>query len=1043
MMKRLLTTLLVFCVYSNIYAQNKTVTGTVISKDDNQPLPGVSVKVEGSRTIGTQTGVDGKFKLAVPANAVLVFTFIGYTEQKLPVADQSNIKVMLESESKALNEVVVTSFGIQRDRKSLGYGVSQLKAEDIRKAPVADITNALAGKVAGVQVSGTGGGFGSSNVTIRGFSSISGSNQPLYVVDGVPIDNGGGSNSVNQGIASSSRVSDINPEDIESMSILKGAAATVLYGSRAASGAILITTKKGKKGTKSQVTFVSNTAIGTVNRFPDYQNEYAQGDKGIYGTAAAPNSWVARTTSWGPRIAGQTVKNILGQDVTLQAYPDNVKDILQHDLQLDNTLTMSGASDVYNYRVSYGNNYERGLVPGNVLKKNTFSLNAGAVITPKFRVNTSFSYINNMSNRTQAGNQGGNPLWRAIYMPRTYDATGLPVTDVNGNQIWVTSSEENPYWAINHITYQQDLNRFYGNLSLKYDFTSWLNADLKIGSDVYSNNTIGFDDKGVRSNGNTASAGAGGLVDSRNSTRNFNSYFTLNANRKYGDFSLMATVGNEIISNYSSQLSTTGKSITVPGFANLANFTTITANDSYSQLRTIGFFGDFSVDYKSYLNLNLKAREDLPSTLNQVNRSIFYPAAAISFIPTEAFPELKGKVLTSAKIRGNIGEVGKGAAVYQTRTNYGTAGASDGFGSTGVTFPYNGLAGFTYSNTAGNPDIRPEFTTEIELGTELNFFNNRLSIDGSVYKRFSRNLIFSVPVPNSSGYSSRVANAGKLTTKGIEFLLSGTPIKARNFSWDASINFTSFKTMVTELAPGVTLLTLGGFTSPNVQAGVGQEYGLIYSNMYVRNAAGQMIIKANGLPSATSTVGVVGNPNPKFTTGMTNTFNYKSFSFSFLLDFKYKGDLLSRTLGDLRINGVAKETAQYNRFNADGTVATPYVFAGVKAAGTPNATAVSAQDYYSLSGKYVAWEGYVLDATYLKLREATFSYNFPKQWVSKSRVLSGLQISVYGRNIWTYAPHFPDLDPEQNLTGVGNTRGLEFGIQPVARTFGATIRATF
>ncbi|SDM31041.1 SusC/RagA family TonB-linked outer membrane protein [Pedobacter antarcticus] len=1042
-MKRVLLVFMVlFTCYSVADAQTKKITGTVIGQDDNQPIPGASIKVEGS-TAGTVTDGKGNFSLQVPQNSTLVISFIGYSNKTIKVTGDSNYKILLGEDSKKLEEVVVTSFGIARDKKTLGYGVSKVSGESLTKSPTPDITNALAGKVAGVQISGSGGGFTSSNVTIRGFSSITRSNQPLYVIDGVPIDNGGGANTVNAGVASSSRASDVNPEDIESINVLKGAAATVLYGSRAASGVILITTKKGKKGGRSQVSFTSNTTIGVINRFPEYQNEYAQGSQGIYGSADKPNDWVARATSWGPRIAGQKVKNILGEEVALQAYPNNVRDILQSSAAFDNNINFSGADEKYDYRVSYGNNTQDALVPGNKLYKNTFSVNLGGKITEKFKINTSFSYINNRSNRTQAGNQGANPLWRAIYAPRSYDVTGLPVTDAAGNQVWYSSSEENPYWAIDHVTTKQELNRFYGNLNLKYDFTSWLAADLKVGADVYTNSFVGFDDKGVRSNGNTSSAGAGGVIETNDLTRNLSSYFTLTANKTYGDFNLSATVGNEVLSNYYKYSAATGRSITLPGFSNLKNFTTFNAEGRYEQIRSMGVFGDVSVGYKSYLNLNLKARNDFSSTLVKEYRSIFYPAIALSFVPTEAFPELKSNFLTSAKIRANVGEVGKSAGVYQTGTYYVTAGASDGFSSTAVNFPYNGLAGYTYSNAAGNAAINPEFTREIELGTELAFFNNRLSLDFSVYKRDSRNLIFGVPVPPSSGFTSQVKNAGKLSTKGLEFLLAGTAVKTNNFTWDASLNFTTFRSVVKELAPGVTMISLGGFTSPNVQAVAGQQYGLIYSNMYLRDDQGRMVIKANGLPQATAAVGQVGNPNPKFTAGLSNSFTYKDFNFSFLLDFKYKGDILSRTVGDLRINGVAKETAEFDRFNADGTVSKPYLFEGVHADGTPNTTNVSAQDYWGLSGKYVAWEGYVLDATYLKLREATFSYNLPSKLLERTKFISRLQISIYGRNLLTYAPHFPHLDPEQNVLGVSNARGLEFGIQPVARTFGATIRATF
>ena len=1043
MMKKILLLFFVLITsFTLVNAQNKMVTGTVTGKDDNRPVPGVSIKIEGTN-IGVITDADGRFAIKAAVGSHFNVTSIGFANQRILITANNDYKVLLEEENKNLQEVVITSFGIQRDKKTLGYGVSTLNSESLTKAPTPDITNALAGKVAGVQVSGSGGGFASSNVTIRGFSSITRSNQPLYVIDGVPIDNGGGNNGINTGVASTSRVADINPEDIESMSVLKGAAATVLYGSRAASGVILITTKKGKAGTKNLVSLASTTTLGSINLFPAYQNEYAQGINGIYGDATNPFGWVARSTSWGPRIAGQSVKDIMGNTVTLQAYPNNVRDILQNTTSFDNNLSFSGASETFNYRVSYSNSTQNALVPGNKLDRNNFSINAGANITNKLKLTTSFSYVNNKSNRTQAGNQGANPLWRAIYAPRSYDISGLPVTDAAGNQIWYSTAEENPYWSIDHITSNQELNRFFGNMGLKYDFTSWLQADLKVGVDVFSNNFTGFDDKGVRSNANTASAGAGGLTESQNLTRNLSSYFTLSANKTYGVFNLSATLGNEILSDYGKSINATGRSITIPGFANLRNFTAFNAAGNYVQTRLMGVFADLSVGYKSYLNLNLKARNDFSSTLSKANRSIFYPAVALSFVATDAFPSLKGNLLTSAKLRANVGEVGKGASAYDTGTYYGTAGAADGFSSTAVIFPFNNLAGYTYGNGAGNLDIMPEFTREIELGTELSFLNNRISLDFSVYKRDSRNLIFGVPVPNSSGFSSITKNAGKLSTKGLEFLLSATPVKSSNFNWDMGLNFTTFKSVVKELAPGVNLISLGGFTSPNVQAVSGQQYGLLYSNMFLRNSQGKMIIKDNGLPQATNEVGAVGNPNPKFTVGLTNSFTYKDFNLSFLVDFKYKGDILSRTIGDLQINGVAKETAEFGRFNADGTVAKPYLFDGVKADGSPNTTYVSAQDYWGLSGRHVAWEGYVLDATFLKLREITLAYSLPKSFLASTKFISKLQISVFGRNVLTYAPNFPHLDPEQNVLGVGNARGLEFGIQPVARTFGATLRATF
>ncbi len=1017
-----------------VNAQQTTISGTVLSREDNTPLAGATVKVNGAPD-ATQTDAEGRFKLKATKGATLVISLVSYATKTIVVTDELHYQVLLEPSTRQLDSIVVTSFGIKRDKKTLGYGVSSVKADEIRRAPVSDLTNALAGKVAGVQVSGTGGGFSSSNIIIRGFTTFTQSNQPLIVVDGVPIDNSGGGNSVNTGVSNTNRTADINPEDVESMSILKGAAATVLYGSRAASGAILITTKKGKKGTGSRLALSSNIGVGAINRFPKFQNEYAQGDRGIYKNNVSG--------SWGPQINGQTVTNWFGKQDTLRAYPNNVHDILQHSITNQNDISFTGASDKFSYRLAYGNGSESALVPGNKLNKNNFSVNLNAVVNPKLRVGAFLNYTSNISDRTQAGNQGSNPLWRGIYTPRSYNLSGLPYEDAYGNQLWF-AAEDQPYWAIAHVKYHQEVNRIFGNMNLTYDFTPWLHADLKVGADVYSDNNQGFDDKGIRGNGNTSSAGKGGLIDRQNLVRNINSYFTVSGDRKLGEhFNLTATVGNEIIVNYARSLSATGLEIVVPGFSNLKNFVNYNTADSYTRLRTTGFFGDVALDYNNYLTVNLKARNDFSSTLTQSNRSIFYPAVAVSFVPTQAFPALKGKVLSSAKIRANIGEVGKGATVYSTKTYYVKASAGDGFGSTGISFPFNGLAGYTYSNSAGNANITPEFTREIELGGEFGFFNNRLFIDASVYKRDTRHLIFNVPVPGSSGFTSVTMNAGRLSTKGIELMVSGTPIKSTNFRWDASLNFTSFRSTVKELAPGVNSISIGGFTSPDIELIPGEEYGQIYSTAYKRNSNGQMIIGTDGLPIVDNGVKNIGNPNPRFSMGLTNSFTYKGFSLSIQVDGRYKGSILSRTIGDLRINGVSAETAKYPRFNSDGTPNKPFHFDGVLENGQPNNINVTAQDYFSTKGKYVAWEGYVLDASYIKLREVNLSYTLPASLLARTKFISAVQVAVFGRNLLTYAPHYPDLDPEQNLLGVSNATGLEFGIQPVARTIGGSVRIIF
>lgn len=1012
------------------FTQN-SISGRVVNAQ-GLPVVDATITVIGT-TNSTLTDGKGDFTLtAVPSSAKLRVTHLSYMAKDVSLDGNRPLNIILSDQTESLDEVVVTSFGIQRDRKTLGYAVAAVKSDELAKAPTTNVTSALAGRLAGVQVSGSGGGFSGPNITIRGFSTFTGSNQPLYVVDGIPIDNSGGDNTVNTGVINSSRVSDINPQDIESINVLKGAAATVLYGSRAASGVILITTKKAKKGSRNQISFGTNTAIGMVSKMPSFQNEYAQGSNGIYNNSV--------TGSWGPKIAGQEVVNWFGEKEPLQAFPDNIRDILQNSVNSVNDVSFMGSNEKYDYRVSYGYTLETGLVPTNELKRNNISANFSSQLFEKLKMGTSFSYVNNISDRTQGGNQGANPLWRGIFTPRSYDLTNKPFADAEGNQLWF-ASEDHPYWSIENIKYHNEVNRFFGNLNFQYAILPWLSADLKIGTDLFQMQVKGFDNKGIRSNGNTSSAGAGGLMDRSTITKNVNSYFTLTANRELSEkWNLLATVGQELISNNRNVLEATGLGIVLPDFDNQSNFLTYNTIGTITKDRSIGVFGDLVLDYKNFLSINVKARNDFSSTLAKGNRSIFYPAAAVSLVLTDAFPSMKSSTISMAKLRANVGEVGKGTEPYTTNTYYARSSASDGFISTLVSFPFQGLAGYTLNNRSGNVDLRPEFTREYELGMEWSFFNGRIGFEGSVYKRDTRNLIFAVPAPASSGFTTVITNAGRLSSKGLEMLLNLVPVKNDNLQWQSSFNFTTFKSTVEELAPGVSNISIGGFTSPNVRLVAGEEYGQLWSNAYLRNEQGQMIINSNGLPKPTSVVQKVGNPNPKFTIGWSNNFAYKDFSLSFLLDFKYKGDIMSRTIGDLRIQGVAKETADFDRIDATGNVTKPYLFEGVYEDGTANSTYVSAQQYYSLQGKYVAWEGYVLDATFVKLREANISYRLPDRLLKRQNLIKGVNVAIYGRNLFTYAPNFPHLDPEQNLLGISNARGLEFGFQPTSMTIGGTVR---
>lgn len=1029
------------------FGQQKTVTGVV--KDETGLLPGVTVTNKSDRK-SSATDFDGKYAIKADEGDILTFSFVGYSTKSIAVSQSNKIDVVLTNDAKVMEEVVVAAFGIQRDKKSLGYSNSKISSTELTAAKSINVSNMIAGKVPGIRVSGTGGAFTGSSIIIRGFTTFTGSNQPLYVIDGVPIDNSGGGTQLQRGSSQSNRAIDINPEDIEDIVVLKDASSTALYGSRGASGVILITTKKGKKGDSGTVTFTSSYNNGVVNRLPTYQNEYAQGNLGNLtqaniGSIVTPGGGFVG--SWGPRIAGQSIINSFGQPEKLQAYENNVKDIFQEAYSFQNNLSYTAGTEKSSFRIGLGNTEESYVLDNNKLIRTNLTFSGNTQVSDKFSVGTSFTYTNTTSRRTLQGNQLSNPLFRAYFTPRSYNLSGLPFEDATGAQTYF-GGEDNPYWSIKNNGYSDKVNRLLGNFNAKYNFTKNVNLEFRIGSDFYNLQSKGFDEKGNRGGGFTGSGGTavGGIIDNMTNVHNLNGYLTLNANKKIGDFSVTGTIGNEYVSTYRYDQTITGLGLVIPGFSNIKNALTYNPVAETNYTKLFGVFGDVVVEYKKFLSVNVKARNDWSSTLSPGNQSIFYPAASASFVLSEAIPVIKldGKI-NLIKFRASTGEIGKGAPAYSLESYFVQASASDGFGPN-IAFPYNGLAGFTQSNTSGNKNLTPEFTKEVTYGVDLAFFNNRLKFEGTTYIRSTRNVIISVPVSPAAGVTNVILNAGKLSTKGVEFVLSGTPLKTNNFSWDVAVNYTQFKSMVDELAPGVANVFLGGFTTPSIRLVAGDEYGQIYGTGYQRNAAGQLLISpTSGLPLPTTNVQKIGNPNPEYTMGITNSFNYKNFNLFFLLDIRKGGDQYSRNIADVQRNGVAIETAEFDRFNSNGTVSTPYLYDGVYAfgplAGQANVTNVSAQSYYGNTGKYVAAEGFIYDTSWFRLRELSISYKLSTK-ILRGSFIKSFEIGAFGRNLFLHAPNYPHFDPEQNALGISNAQGLEFNSLPSTKTIGCNLRIT-
>jgi len=1042
-MRKLLLLVMAILLYAGGLLAQKTITGKV-TDDKGNPLANASVIVKGT-TVGTVTKEDGTYSLNIPSGAkALLISTVDMSAVEKPIGSSNVLDIVLSPQDKVMSEVVVTAFGIKKDKKTLGYGVSQLNNAELTQGHTTNLSNALAAKVPGVRVSGSGGSFTGSGILIRGYTTFTGSNQPLYVVDGVPIDNSGGGSPLQNGPSVSNRVIDLNQEDIESLSVLKGPSAAVLYGSRASNGVILITTKKGKAGgQKNSVQFSTNYSIENVNRYPDLQNEYAQGNNGVFSPVAQ--------TSWGPRITGQTVNNAYNpvtnandRTEVLAAYPSNVKDIFQNGYNFQTNIAFSGGTDKSSFRFSYGYLKNEGVIENNVLNRHNFSLNVSSRVNNYLTVSASANYSNNASRRTQQGNQLSNPLFRGWFTPRSYDLKGLAFEDALGNQRYPLG-EDHPLWTIKHNRYNDEINRLIGNVGLNFKLAKWLQADYKLGTDVYSTFRHGYDQIGARGGANTTANGVGGIREVRSNYRSLNSNGFFTATKKFSDFSGVAIVGTEFQQTYSNSAQLDGKGIIVRDFEQLSNTTTFSPAPSHGSTKTrlLGLYGDFTVNYKSIASLNLTLRNDWSSTFKVGNNSYLYSGVGGSVNITELFPKIKGKVIDNIKLRGNVATVGKaGDFVYATDSYYGGAGSADGFGPA-INFPFNGIQGFALSNAAGNSDLGPEFTTNKEIALEMAFFKGRLGIEATHYWQASKDLIFSVPVSASAGITSITKNAGDLSNIGVEIAINGTPIKSKSVTWKIDVAFTDFKSKVDKLDVGVTNIFLGGFTTPNIRLVVGDEYGQIYGNAFQKDAkSGKIIVGANGLPLITSGVEKIGNPNPDYILGITNTVTYKSFSLSVLFDYKRGGDQYSRNIADIQRNGVGKETAEFPRFDAAGNPTKPYIFDAVYANGQPNTTYVSAQDFFGNSGKYAAAEGYIYNTTWYRIREASLAFQFPSTILNKTPFGSA-EFAVFGRNLWLNAPDYPHLDPEQNALGISNAQGLEFNALPQTRSMGVSLRLTF
>lgn len=1046
--------LLLFVAVSAM-GQQRTITGTVTGKDDGLPLPGVSVRIKGS-SAGTITSADGKFSIQILSNKTeLVFSSIGYASLERVAGNSAVLNISLASDANQLGEVVVTALGLTRTKRDLGYSTQNVKGDQLVDKGDGNVLNALQGKVAGVEITGASGSAGSStNIILRGISSFSGSNQPLFVVDGIPISNNlDQSSNTLFGNQPANRALDLNPNNIESMNILQGPAAAALYGSRASAGAIIITTKKGS-GQAGLTNITLNSSYGFQNAygFPKLQNEFGQGASGVFnatsgnslgvrfGTTPSLANGLIAAPGTAPYVNGVTYQP--GSTIPYANFKNNISDYFQRGSTVDNNIIINSGDAKNYYSFNAGNSITNGILPVSKFTKTSVAFSAGSQVTKKLSLSGSINYFNTLQNgSTTQGNGANSSLFGLFGVTRSTNLGYFKDHYVNadGTNNWYVPGRDNPYFAANENVFKSNLSRFIGSINANYEVNDWLNVAYRLGLDTYTDRR-----KRYVAIGSTQAAGSAGSVLEDIFFRNeLNGDLIITAKKKdiFVD-GLNATflLGQNINQRIFQNASVSGVGLTIPGFENVSNGSNFSGStETSTKRRLLGYYAQLSLAYKNYLFLEATGRADQSSTLAPENNTYFYPSVSASFVFTDAL-HIESNILSMGKIRASYARVGKDADPYSLENTYVTAGY--GNNTANFTFPYGPLSGFNANPTIANPGLKPEFTTSYEFGLSLGLFKNRVSLDGTYYNQGSKNQIVDVALPASTGYTSRFTNIGEIRNKGFEFLLNGTAVTSRDFSWDISANFSKNKNKVVSIAPGISSFTINGDTFGGVapSAVVGQPFGVILGSKQQRSPSGDLIVDPNtGLYNTTLVTNqVVADPNKQWTAGITNTVRIKKFTISALVDFKKGGDIISWTGATLRQNGSLAVTAEGRE--------EPHILPGVirqpDGSFAPNNIQIPGQTYWNSGfGGIGGGEFTVFDATTLRIREVTVGYDLAGSSL-RSKAIKNIRLTIYGRNLFYYAPNSP-IDPEVSTQGAGNIRGLELQSAPNTRNFGASLRVTF
>nr|WP_294895711.1 SusC/RagA family TonB-linked outer membrane protein [uncultured Pedobacter sp.] len=1074
-MRSIFTIVMSFCLLNFAFAQNVKVSGTIIDQVTGEKIIGVSIKEKNAPKNGTASNVDGKFNLNVSTkNAVLVISYIGYNSQEVALNGKSNLTISLKP-GLLLNETVVTALGVERNSKSLGYNVQQLRAKEINEVKSVNFLDNLTAKVAGVTITQGASGVGStSKIVIRGESSFT-NNNPLFVVDGTPINNNDivpryvEAPSSFQAIDFGNGAMDINLDDIASVSVLKGAAAAALYGSRAANGVILINTKDGSDAKGFGVSFNTTTSIESPFKLPQFQNTYGQGNGGQFafkdGLGGGVNDIL--TYSYGPKLDQGTLIAQYDSPVTLPdgsvvrggdvgaysgipitptpfiSHPDNLKDFYETGKTFINNLAFSGKYDKGNYRLSYTDLNSQSFIPGvDYLRKN-LSANLNFQPSKKLNFKSTIIYQNAKSDNRPSSGYGSENLQYGLlaWLPRSLDIAPLKnywQTGLEGlrNYSYNYTYFDNPYFILKENRNELDRDRIFGNIALKYDLAPHLFVQLRSGMD-YSNER-----RRLLRNYSTNRFKNGAYAEQNIFYREINTDALLNYTRKINDFGLDFSLGgNQLTQDFKSNQTQTS-ALAQPALFTLANAATPLEIFTFASKKRINStYGSAKFSFKNYLFVDVTGRNDwssaLATPLSTKNTSFFYPSVSGSFVLSE-ITKLP-KQISFLKFRASYAQIGNDTDPYQTAGAFVPA------------TPYNSAPTLTDQNSIANPNLKPEQTKSSEFGADIRFFGDRLGIDATYYNSLTENQILSLPVSISTGYAQRVTNGGAVRSKGVELILTGTPILSKNFRWNSTVNFSTNTSTVQSLPDGAKQLTLAYarvYDSPAQTvyyiATEGGKIGDLWGTGYLKNSNGKFIVDANGNLITDNTLKKLGNYNPDFMMGFSNSFKYKQFDFGFLFDWRKGGILVSRTLALAGVAGQLKET-EYRP--ADGLA-----FDGVMNTGTTanpvyviNTKKIAAESYYRQFYDRNNEENNTYDDSYLKLRQFNLGYTFDKAALSKTfmKDVQSIKVSFIGKNVFAISkiPHF---DPEQlALQGNKFLNGTEDMSYPSARSFGLSLGINF